>query len=48
MDRLGTLPRRIPAGSALFGLMFYDGRDRTLCVHPYSVVTPDDVIRLQY
>ena len=48
VDRLGTLPRKIPAGSALFGLMFYDGRDRTLCVHPYSVVTPDDVIRLQY
>ena len=48
VDRLGTLPRRIPAGSALFGLMFYDGRDRTLCVHPCSVVTPDDVIRLQY
>ena len=48
VDRLGALPRKIPTGSALFGLMFYDGRDRTLCVHPYSVVTPDDVIRLQY
>ncbi|MBD5117758.1 MAG: SWIM zinc finger family protein [Clostridiales bacterium] len=46
--RLGMLPRAIPAGSALFGLMFYDGRDKTLCLHPYSVVTPDEIIRLQY
>ena len=48
VDRLGALPRKIPTGSALFGLMFYDGRDRTLCLHPYSVVTPKRVVRLQY
>lgn len=47
-QRLGMLPREIPAGSALFGLMFYDGRDRALCLHPYSVVTPDKILRLQY
>ena len=47
-QRLGMLPREIPAGSALFGLMFYDGRDRALCLHPYSVVTPDEILRLQY
>ena len=47
-ERLGMLPRAIPAGSALFGLMFYDGRDKTLCLHPCSVVTPDGIIRLQY
>lgn len=46
--RLGMLPREIPAGSALFGLMFYDGRDRALCLHPYSVVQPDEILRLQY
>lgn len=47
-ERLGMLPREIPAGSALFGLMFYDGRDKALCLHPYSVVTPDEILRLQY
>ncbi|MCI8304840.1 MAG: SWIM zinc finger family protein [Lawsonibacter sp.] len=46
--RLAMLPDGIPAGSALFGLMFYDERDRSLCLHPYSVVTPDRIIRLQY
>ncbi|MDE6282335.1 MAG: metal-binding protein, partial [Oscillospiraceae bacterium] len=47
-ERLGMLPRAIPTGSALFGLMFYDGRDKALCLHPYSVVTPDGILRLQY
>ena len=42
------LPKRLSAGSALFGLMFYDGRDKALCFHPYSVVTPKNVVRLQY
>ena len=46
--RLGMLPRAISAGSALFGLMFYDGRDKALCLHPYSVVTPKRIVRLQY
>lgn len=48
VERLGMLPREIPAGSALFGLMFYDGRDRSLCLHPYSVVTTGEILRLQY
>ena len=48
VERLAMLPGRIPAGSALFGLMFYDGRDKSLCLHPYSVVTPNNVVRLQY
>lgn len=46
--RLAMLPGEVPAGSALFGLMFYDEGDRSLCLHPYSVVTPDRVIRLLY
>ncbi|MCI8537457.1 MAG: SWIM zinc finger family protein [Oscillospiraceae bacterium] len=46
--RLGMLPEPVPEGSALFGLMFYDGRDRSLCLHPYSVVTPEHIIRLLY
>jgi len=46
--RLAMLPEAIPAGSALFGLMFYDEADRTICLHPYSVVTPERIVRLQY
>lgn len=46
--RLVMLPGEVPAGSALFGLMFCDEGDRSLCLHPYSVVTPDRIIRLLY
>jgi hypothetical protein len=28
--------------------MFYHQGDRSLCLHPYSVVTPEKVIRLLY
>ena len=48
VERLETLPGEIPAGSALFGLMFYHEPGRALCLHPYSVVTADEIIRLQY
>ena len=46
--RLAMLPEKIPAGSALFGLIFYDGADRMICLYPCSVVTPEQIIRLQY
>ncbi|MCI9155318.1 MAG: SWIM zinc finger family protein [Lawsonibacter sp.] len=46
--RLALLPGEIPTGSALFGLMYYCEEDRSICLHPYSVVTPDRIIRLQY
>ena len=46
--RLNALPLEIPAGSAIFGLVFYDAADHRICLHPYSVATPDRLIRLQY
>lgn len=46
--RLALLPEEVPAGSALFGLMFYDEGDRTLFLHPYSVVTPGEIVRLMF
>ena len=46
--RLASIPGGINQGDALFGLLFYDHRDRSLCLHPYSVVTPTQIIRLQY
>ncbi len=45
-DRLKSLS--LPEGSALFGLVFYDGADRRICLHPYSAATPDQIVRLQY
>lgn len=48
VERLRSCPGLIPGGSCLFGLVFYDGQDRRICFHPYSVVTPEGIIRLQY
>lgn len=35
-------------GQVMFGLMHYDGQDASLCLHPYSLVTDEQIIRLQY
>ncbi len=35
-------------GQILFGLVFYDAADATLCLHPYSLITDAQIIRLQY
>lgn len=48
LDRLKSLPLVLYAGSAVFGLVFYDAADHRICLHPYSIVTPDRMIRLQY
>ena len=48
VDRLIKLPYEITDGCAVFGLVFYDGQDRRICLHPYSLVTPEGVIRLLY
>lgn len=32
----------------LFGLMFYDAKDARLCIHPYSIITKEQILRLQY
>ncbi len=45
-DRLASVS--LPAGSALFGLVFYDEADRRICLHPYSAVTAEQIVRLQY
>lgn len=46
--RLTALPRPPEAGDALFGLIFYDEADGRYCLHPYSVVRADGIIRLQF
>ena len=47
-ERLAMLPEKIPAGSSLFGLLFYDEATKSICLHPYSLVTPEHIVRLQY
>ena len=46
--RVASVPGGLRKGDALFGLMFYDKADRSLCLHPYSAVTRSHIIRLQY
>ena len=46
--RLTVLPQPPEAGDAVFGLIFYDRSDRRYCLHPYSVVRADGVVRLQF
>ena len=46
--RVAAVPGGLHRGDALFGLMFYDKKDRSLCLHPYSAVTRSRIIRLQY
>ena len=45
---LHALPVAPQTGDALFGLVFYDEADRHICLHPYSLITSTDIIRLQY
>lgn len=47
-ERLTMLPAPVRTGDAVFGLMFYDQRDRSICLHPYSIVTPSRILRLHY
>lgn len=35
-------------GNAVFGLLFYDTADCRICLHPYSLITPTDILRLLY
>lgn len=35
-------------GQAMFGMLYYDERDRKICMHPRSIVTEDRIVRLLY
>lgn len=48
VSNLAALPVPVPEGSAVFGLVFYDEADRRICLHPYSLLTPEQIVRLQY
>lgn len=46
--RLAALPEAAAEGDALFGLLYCDDADGRLCLHPYSLITADRIIRLQF
>lgn len=46
--RLTALSQPPEEGDALFGLIFYDESDGRYCLHPYSVVRADGIVRLQF
>ncbi len=47
--KLETLPNpKYKNHQALFGLMFYDANDSRICMQPFSLITKESIIRLQY
>ena len=49
MEMLKKIPdRRLLNDQALFGLVYYDAKDHSMCMAPLSVVTDQGIIRLLY
>ena len=47
VQRLEELPQAAEGG-ALFGQLYYDEDTRQFCLHPYALVTAEQIFRLQY
>lgn len=48
-DRLSMLPRKeLLENQVLFGLVYYDGKDHSMCIQPLSIVTDQEIVRLMY
>jgi len=47
-ERIKNLPKADMDIKAVFGLVFYDETDRTICMQPFSIVTSGEIIRLLY
>lgn len=49
VEQMLYLPNEILLkNQAIFGVMFYDYKDSRLCLHPYSIITNKQILRLQY
>lgn len=48
VGRLTALPQPPKGGEALFGLIFYDEIGHRICLHPYSLVRANEIVRLQF
>ncbi len=45
---LKHFPLPIDSSCAAFGLLFYDSSDYSICFCPYSIVTPQQIVRLMF
>ena len=49
VDKLNYIPNNdLFKNQVMFGLMFYDSTDSKICMHPYSIISNKQIIRLQY
>lgn len=49
VDKLNYIPNNdLFKNQIMFGLMFYDSTDSKICMHPYSIISNKQIIRLQY
>ena len=49
VQQLGLLPdRTLLKNQVMFGLLYYDETDRKICLHPRSIVTEKEIVRLMY
>ncbi len=49
IDSLLSLPgKNYLSNQVLFGLAYYDGRLRQICIEPRSIITDDEILRLAY
>lgn len=48
-DRLDILPdSRMAEDQVMFGVLWYDTGRHKICMHPYSIITEDEILRLLY
>ncbi len=45
---LSHFPLPIDKNCAAFGLLFYDNSDHSICFYPYSILTPQQIVRLMF
>ncbi|MCD7993717.1 MAG: SWIM zinc finger family protein [Clostridia bacterium] len=49
VSRLDILPdRQMAEHQVMFGVLWYDRRRQRICLHPYSIITEQEVVRLLY
>lgn len=49
VQQLSLLPdRTLLENQVMFGLLYYDETDRKICLHPRSIVTEKEIVRLMY
>ena len=47
-EGLSMLKEELVEGNSIFGLMYYDEKDKAIYLHPYSIVEKDRIVRLKF